>query len=82
MDLAVHLRRFDSFWLLAMQVVLMGKPAPVIYEAAAELLSLQPHELVAIGDSLVCLLSSYPVVIIAHSRRNGCRITILYDTLD
>jgi hypothetical protein len=34
------------------EVHLMGKPAPVIYGEAAELLGLQPGELLAIGDSL------------------------------
>lgn len=36
-----------------MQVHLMGKPDPVIYEAARKLLDLQPSEVIAIGDSLV-----------------------------
>ncbi|KAG2423639.1 hypothetical protein HXX76_015156 [Chlamydomonas incerta] len=34
------------------RVVLMGKPAPVIYTACAEVLDLPPHELLAVGDSL------------------------------
>lgn len=33
-------------------VVLMGKPAPVIYEAATRMLGLSPEKVVAIGDSL------------------------------
>lgn len=38
--------------LLGGQVHLMGKPNPVIYEAARKLLDLQPSEVIAIGDSL------------------------------
>lgn len=34
------------------KVVLMGKPAPVIYDVALEKLGLPAHEVVAIGDSL------------------------------
>lgn len=30
----------------------MGKPSPVIYEAAARLLDMPPSDLVAVGDSL------------------------------
>lgn len=33
-------------------VVLMGKPAPVIYRAALDMLGLPPSEVVAVGDSL------------------------------
>lgn len=33
-------------------VVLMGKPAPLIYAAAAEALGLSAGELLAVGDSL------------------------------
>ena len=33
-------------------VVLMGKPAPLIYAACAELLGLPPSQLLAVGDSL------------------------------
>ena len=30
----------------------MGKPSPVIYEAASRLLNLAPCDIVAVGDSL------------------------------
>lgn len=30
----------------------MGKPAKIIYEAAAEMLGLAPSDVIAIGDSL------------------------------
>jgi len=33
-------------------VVLMGKPAPIIYQAALDMLGLPPSEVVAVGDSL------------------------------
>lgn len=35
-----------------LQVHLMGKPSPIIYEAAGRLLSMAPADLVAVGDSL------------------------------
>ena len=34
------------------EVVLMGKPAPVIYAAALEMLQLPAHQVIAVGDSL------------------------------
>ena len=34
------------------QVHLMGKPSPLIYEAAGRLLDLAPADLVAVGDSI------------------------------
>lgn len=34
------------------EVVLMGKPAAIIYEAAAEMLALPKDQILAIGDSL------------------------------
>ncbi len=40
-------------FLYKLQVILLGKPAPVIYEAAMQLLGLtSPGEVLAIGDSL------------------------------
>lgn len=44
--LAAHYKRLGG------AVHLMGKPAPVIYEAAMQQLGLPPASLVAIGDSL------------------------------
>ena len=44
--LAAHYRKLGG------AVFLMGKPAPVIYEAAMQQLGLPPDSLVAIGDSL------------------------------
>ena len=35
-----------------MQVHLMGKPAPIIYEEAVALLALPAAEVIAIGDSM------------------------------
>lgn len=34
------------------EVHLMGKPSPVIYQAALGMLGLQPHEVLAVGDSM------------------------------
>ena len=40
-------------WLLSEQVVLLGKPAPAIYEVALEMLNVEdPKEVLAIGDSM------------------------------
>ncbi len=42
---------FSISW--GLQVILLGKPAPIIYESAMQLLGLtDPREVVAIGDSL------------------------------
>ncbi len=35
-----------------LQVHLMGKPAPIIYDSARQQLGLAPSEVIAIGDSL------------------------------
>jgi ribonucleotide monophosphatase NagD (HAD superfamily) len=34
------------------QVLLMGKPAPIIYSAALDMLQLPPEQVIAVGDSL------------------------------
>ena len=44
--LAAHYRSLGG------RVVLMGKPAPVIYEQALAMLGLPPAQVVAVGDSL------------------------------
>lgn len=55
----------STFDCACIQVHLMGKPAPVMYEEALQLLDLQPADVIAIGDSLVGVCAeSGPIVFV------------------
>lgn len=41
-----------AIWFCLLQVHLMGKPDPIIYKVALEMLQLPKESIVAIGDSL------------------------------